>query len=249
MDVTKDEDLNSVYNTIQNSLKNNEKLWALVNNAGIFRMGPIELGNFDYFVKDQFDVNVFAVVKVTRKFSPLIRSAKGRIVVLSSIASRISLSPLCAYSMSKHAITAFCDCLRTEIAKAGVFVTSIEPYFYDTGLIDSTHLSDVDAKCWQTSSEEMKAAYGETNYRRMICDFLRLLKTSGIGAHPDADEVYRTIVKALLDPEPAYRYVCASFLLKPFLLMGNLVPREIFLFFYRKIFQIMSNRTASKKIE
>lgn len=249
MDVTKDEDIASAYNQVEASLKENEKLWALVNNAGIFRLGPIELGDFDFFVRDQFEVNVFAVVKVTRKFSPLIRAAGGRVVVLSSIASRISLSPLGIYCMTKHAVSAFCDCLRSEVAKSGVSVTSIEPYFYDTGLIDFVHLSQMDGRCWQSTNDEMKSAYGETNYKKIVCDFLRLLKSNGIGANPEPSEVCQAVTKALTDIEPAYRYVCASSLLKPLLLVGDLVPQELFHFAYAKIFRIMSNRTASKKIE
>lgn len=250
MDVTKDEDLDAVYKLIVSSLdqkNNNEQLYGLVNNAGILRMAPIEMGDFNYFVKDQFDVNVFAVVRVTQKFSSLIRQSKGRIVVLSSIASRISASPLAAYCMSKHCITAFCDCLRDEITDSGAKVTSIEPYFYGTDMLTTNNLNLHDDKCWNTTSESIRKAFGQSAYKKMIADFFTLIRLNALGANQDPSEVSRTVAKALTEPEPLYRYVCASPYIKPLLLMGPLVPREIFSWFHKQLFQLACNQMEKSK--
>ncbi|XP_015785399.1 D-beta-hydroxybutyrate dehydrogenase, mitochondrial [Tetranychus urticae] len=250
MDVTKDEDLDAAYETINSTLSqknSNEKLWGLVNNAGILRMAPIECGDFNYFVKDQFDVNVFAVVKVTRKFSPLIRQSKGRVVILSSIASRVSLPPLAAYCMSKHCITAFGDCLREEIADAGVKVTTIEPYFYGTDMLRTVNLNEHDDKCWSTTDASIKKVFSQSSYKKMIADFFTLIQLNALGANQDPGEVSRTVAKALTDPEPLYRYICASPYIKPLLLLGQLVPREIFIWFYQKIFEVANNQLEKSK--
>ncbi|XP_074601788.1 D-beta-hydroxybutyrate dehydrogenase, mitochondrial-like [Brevipalpus obovatus] len=240
MNVTSEEEIDQAYNQIVSTMGANEKLWGLVNNAGIFRQGPIEMGDFDFFVREQFDVNVFAVVKVTRKFSPLIRKARGRIVVLSSLASRSSIAPLAAYCMTKHAIAAFCDCLRSEIGSAGVQVISIEPYFYNTNLINSKQLTSFDDKCWNTTPLEMRTAFGESEYKKTMNRFSLLLKSNGIGPGQDPAEVCEAVAKALVDPEPPYRYVCSSPYLKPIFLIGAIVPREFFVITQKRLMQRFS---------
>jgi NAD(P)-dependent dehydrogenase (short-subunit alcohol dehydrogenase family) len=75
----------------------------------------------------QFEVNFFGAVAVTRAVLPLVRRARGRIVMVSSIAGLIGQPFLSPYSASKHAMEAVGDALRIELAPDGVGVTLIEP--------------------------------------------------------------------------------------------------------------------------
>ena len=80
MDVTKNELINQCYDQVKTELDTNgEYLWALVNNAGFLVCGHIEWGQLDQYYK-VFDVNVFGVVRVIRKFLPLIRKSEGQFV-------------------------------------------------------------------------------------------------------------------------------------------------------------------------
>ena len=77
MDVTNEEEIQSVYEEIKTDLQQNgEELWAVVNNAGILTLGPIDWGTTEAF-KTVFDVNTLGTVRVTRTFLPLIRQSKG----------------------------------------------------------------------------------------------------------------------------------------------------------------------------
>ena len=77
MDVTNDQQINDCFNTIKTELEqNNEQLWAIVNNAGVVSFGLLEWGSIDEYQK-LLDVNVLGVVRVTRKFLPLIRPLMG----------------------------------------------------------------------------------------------------------------------------------------------------------------------------
>ncbi|CAG2120349.1 unnamed protein product [Medioppia subpectinata] len=77
MDVTSDQEVNKVYETVAKELVDNgEQLWAVVNNAGILTLGPLDWGTVDTY-KRIHEVNTFGMVRVTRVFLPLIRQSKG----------------------------------------------------------------------------------------------------------------------------------------------------------------------------
>ena len=51
-------------------------LWAIVNNAGIQRVGDIELISLDQ-MKRVAEVNFYGQVRITKAFIPMIRKSKG----------------------------------------------------------------------------------------------------------------------------------------------------------------------------
>ena len=63
-------------------------LWGLVNNAGILTVGPVEWIPLDAY-KKVADVNLWGLIDVTKTFLPLVKRAKGRIVIVSSIAGNM----------------------------------------------------------------------------------------------------------------------------------------------------------------
>ena len=63
-------------------------LWGLVNNAGVLCLGPVEwVPLTDY--KKTADVNLWGTIDVTKTFLPLVKTAKGRVVLVSSIAGNM----------------------------------------------------------------------------------------------------------------------------------------------------------------
>jgi NAD(P)-dependent dehydrogenase (short-subunit alcohol dehydrogenase family) len=99
---------------------------ALINNAGVGLAWPLELVPLDRF-RAQFEVNVDGQLAVTQVFLPLVRLATGRIVMIGSIADRITppfIGPLAA---SKHALLALTEALRLELAPWNIRVVLIEP--------------------------------------------------------------------------------------------------------------------------
>jgi NAD(P)-dependent dehydrogenase (short-subunit alcohol dehydrogenase family) len=110
---------------------------ALVNNAGIGVGGPLELISAED-LRRQFDVNVFAQVAVTQALLPALRSARGRIVFVSSIGGRVAMAFTAPYAGSKHAIEAFGDALRVELRSSGVQVALVEPGSVATPIWDKS---------------------------------------------------------------------------------------------------------------
>ena len=101
-------------------------LWGLFNNAGIAVSGPIECTPMDR-LREQFEVNVFGQVAVTQACLPMLRRARGRILLTGSIAGFGTLPALGPYSMSKHAVEALADALRRELRPWRMHVSLLEP--------------------------------------------------------------------------------------------------------------------------
>ena len=86
-----------------------EPLHGLVNNAGTAFAMPLEFLPLDQF-RRQLEVNLIGQVAVTQAVLPNLRSARGRIVNVGSIAGRSSLPFLGAYAASK----AIADALQLD---------------------------------------------------------------------------------------------------------------------------------------
>lgn len=101
-------------------------LWGLFNNAGVAVSGPIECVDLGR-LREQFEVNVFGQVAITQACLPLLRRARGRILLTGSIAGFGTVPGLGPYSMSKHAVEALADALRRELRPWGLHVSLLEP--------------------------------------------------------------------------------------------------------------------------
>ncbi|MEA2332476.1 MAG: hypothetical protein QOH58_2614 [Thermoleophilaceae bacterium] len=101
-------------------------LAGLVNNAGIAVAGPLEFLPLDQ-LRLQLEINLVGQVAVTQAFLPALRSARGRIVNVSSIGGRVALPLMGAYNASKFGLEAVSDSLRRELLPHGVDVVVIEP--------------------------------------------------------------------------------------------------------------------------
>lgn len=75
------------FSTIQylNFILVSDGLWGLVNNAGILCLAPIEWSPLEDF-KRTADVNIWGMIDVTKTFLPLLKTSKGRVVNVGSMA-------------------------------------------------------------------------------------------------------------------------------------------------------------------
>ncbi|MEQ6167504.1 SDR family oxidoreductase [Ekhidna sp. MALMAid0563] len=109
-----------------------EGLGCLVNNAGIAVGGPfVDLKIEDF--RQQFEVNVFGLIKVTQAFLPLLgarenhSTAPGKIMQISSVSGRMGMPFVSPYVGSKHAVEGITESLRKELLVFGIDVVLIEP--------------------------------------------------------------------------------------------------------------------------
>lgn len=100
----------------------------LINNAGnAHGLDLAQDGNLDDWEK-MIDINVKGLMYVTKAILPLmLKNKNGHIVNISSIAGKESYLKGNAYCASKHAVDAFNDGLRIDLAGTGIKVSSISP--------------------------------------------------------------------------------------------------------------------------
>jgi short-subunit dehydrogenase len=72
-------------------------------------------------------VNYLGAVYCTLAALPHLRSSRGRLVAVSSLAGKTGVPMRTGYSAAKAALNAFCDSLRIELAGSGVSVTVVCP--------------------------------------------------------------------------------------------------------------------------
>jgi len=109
------------------------RLSGLVNNAGVVFHGPAECLTIEAF-RRQLEVNVIGVLAVTQAFLPLVRAARGRVVVVGSISGRVAWPFNGIYAASKHAVRGLVESLRMEQRGFGVRFALIEPGAFATAI-------------------------------------------------------------------------------------------------------------------
>ncbi len=106
---------------------------ALVNNAGFGQYGLFEAIPRER-VHEQFDVNIFGVMDVTRAILPHFREHKGGLIVnISSGAGIFTLPMISLYCASKFALEGFSEALAYEFASQNIVVKLVEPHGGVTG--------------------------------------------------------------------------------------------------------------------
>jgi NAD(P)-dependent dehydrogenase (short-subunit alcohol dehydrogenase family) len=105
---------------------------VLVNNAGVERMGTIEETPLADF-RTCMDTNYFGAIRCIQSvIRPMRERGSGAIINVSSVAGKISLSPMAPYSASKFALEALTEALAQEMHAFGVRVSIVEPGIIDT---------------------------------------------------------------------------------------------------------------------
>jgi NAD(P)-dependent dehydrogenase (short-subunit alcohol dehydrogenase family) len=100
---------------------------ALVNNAGFGLSGVFEATPREKIL-EQFEVNVFGVMDVTRAVLPHFRANRSGVIVnVSSGAGVYALPLISLYCASKFALVGFSESLACELAGVGVKVKIVEP--------------------------------------------------------------------------------------------------------------------------
>ena len=170
---------------------------GVVNNAGIAVAAPLEFLPIAE-LRHQLEVNVIGQVAVAQAVLPALRRARGRIVLVGSIAGRSALPFTGAYSASKHALEAIADAWRVELAPFGVHVAIVEPGVIATPI-------------WSTA-----AAYAEAMLARLppavdhyygrALDGLRARAARGVKGLPP-EHVARAVEHALTARRPRSRYL------------------------------------------
>jgi NAD(P)-dependent dehydrogenase (short-subunit alcohol dehydrogenase family) len=109
------------------------RLDVLINNAGVIQVGPLEHMTVADF-EEAMRVHFWGPLYATLAALPHLRQQEtARIVNIASIGGRIAIPHLVPYSASKFALVGLSDGLRSELAKEGIYVTTVCPGLMRTG--------------------------------------------------------------------------------------------------------------------
>jgi len=135
MDVDND---NSVYDTIEKIIMEFGKINVLVNNAGYGLFGALEDFSMDE-IKNQFETNVFGVIRVIRGVLPIMRQQKNGIIInISSLSGLAGIPTQSAYCATKFAVEGLSEALSFELEPFGIKLILIEP-----GVINTEFVNDL----------------------------------------------------------------------------------------------------------
>jgi len=173
-------------------------LAGLVNNAGVAVPAPIEHQPIDDF-RRQLEVNLIGQVAVTQAFLPHLRTARGRIVNMSSIGGKVAVPLLGAYAASKFGLEGFSDSLRRELRPWGIRVAVVEPGtiatpIWDKGIASGDELT-------RTLPPAAQRDYGP------LIATVRTASEQGARTGLPPDAVAKDVARALTARKPRTRYL------------------------------------------
>lgn len=110
--------------------------------AGMGVAGPAETTPSE-MTRKQMEVNYFGTLNVAQPCLTRMREQrKGLLIIIGSIAGRVSIPMQSQYSASKYALEAFTDAVRMEMKKYGIRASIIEPGDTKTGFTDARITQD-----------------------------------------------------------------------------------------------------------
>ncbi len=124
-DVTQDGELEAA---VARGIEAFGRIDVAVANAGFGIYGKMERLTLEDY-RRQFETNVFGVLRTVWASLPELKKTDGRLVLIGSVNSYISLPETSGYAMSKFAVRALAEALYSELAPTGVSVTLICPGF------------------------------------------------------------------------------------------------------------------------
>jgi len=193
-----------------------EKLFGLVNNAGVAVAGPLLQLPIAEF-RRQIDINLVGVVITTQAFAPLLgigpqlEGSPGRIVNISSVGGRNAIPFVSPYNASKFAIEGLSESLRRELLPFGIDVIIIAPGAVATPIWDKAEQIDI-------------APYRDTPYAVPLERLRAYMLGMGKNGLPP-ERVGEAVLLALTTPKPKVRYAVSPQPLQDF--MARHLPRRV----------------------
>jgi NAD(P)-dependent dehydrogenase (short-subunit alcohol dehydrogenase family) len=172
----------------------NKRIDVLVNNAGYGLFSHIEDVTLDQ-VKEQFETNLFGVVRVTKEVLPIMRKQrKGTIVNVSSAAGIVGIPLFSAYVATKFALEGLSESMRYELKQFGINIVIIEPGVIKTKAFENLKTADTKSRSESTYADLIE---------RVSKGFEKMMDNSS--SPPKL--VAEAILNAITSKEPEIRYV------------------------------------------
>jgi NAD(P)-dependent dehydrogenase (short-subunit alcohol dehydrogenase family) len=178
-----------------------EGLHALINNAGLAVIQPIEFASEEDLAY-QLGVNLLGPIRLIQVFLPALRRARGRIVNVTSGVTKVTQPFAGLYAASKAALDQISLSLRLELAPSGVAVVLIDPGLMRTRMTEpGGNTSDAGMADWVHEAVERYGDASRANAARISASVPR--------AKPP-EEVAELVARAVEAENPRDQYLVGS---------------------------------------
>ena len=169
---------------------------ALVNNAGYGQYGVFEAVPPEK-IQQQFDVNVFGVMDVTRAILPHFRANKsGMIVNVSSGAGLFTLPMISLYCASKFALEGFTEALSYELLDLNIGVKLVIPH----GGVSATSFNE-------RSAQDAAVAEAPADYAPFMANAAKAFAGMSATRTMSSADVAAVIYESVTDNSSRLRYL------------------------------------------
>uniref|UniRef100_A0A1A9W6J2 Dehydrogenase/reductase SDR family protein 7-like n=1 Tax=Glossina brevipalpis TaxID=37001 RepID=A0A1A9W6J2_9MUSC len=165
-------ELNAIQQFAEKAISIHCGIDILINNGGISVRANVINTALDVDLKIM-TVNYFGSVALTKAILPsMVKRQTGHVCFISSVQGKFALPYRSAYSASKHALQAFADSLRAEVANKSIKVTCVSPGYIKTQLSVNalTSTGQIHGKMDKATAEGMTA---EACAKRILTGILR----------------------------------------------------------------------------
>lgn len=215
-DVTDEVAVRKAVATVRSGL-NGQKLFGLVNNAGISVVGPLLHIPLEEF-RRQIEVNITGMLITIQAFGPLLgadenlKGAPGRVVNISSVGGTSAFPFIGAYNISKFGVEALSESLRRELLPFGIDVVVVAPGAVATAI-------------WEKGEQADVSRYANTIYAGPLNKFKAVAAGQAAkGIKPE--KLGQLILQTLTVANPKVRYVITP---EPFVhwVLNNFPKRRV----------------------
>jgi NAD(P)-dependent dehydrogenase (short-subunit alcohol dehydrogenase family) len=187
-------DKRMVNNAIQSIVSEAGRIDILVNNAGYGLVGAFEDLSIDDEIKNQYETNVFGLMRVTQAVLPIMRRQKSGIIVnVSSGAGLFGYPGGSAYVSTKFAVEGLSESMAYELEPFGIKVVLIEPGFIKTNFANAMVLAK--------KAQDPSSPYSEM-MQRIQANSNEMAKNAS-----SVDVVSKAILEAVTRKSPNLRYL------------------------------------------
>ena len=190
LDVTDDQSVNNAIRTIDSE---DGRIDVLINNAGYGLVGAFEDLSIDE-IKNQYETNVFGLMRVTQAVLPIMRRQKSGIIVnVSSGAGLFGYPGGSAYVSTKFAVEGLSESISYELGPFGIKVVLIEPGFIKTNFANAMLIGK--------KAQDLNSPYSKM-MQRMQANSGEMTKNAS-----PVDVVSKAILEAVTNKSPNLRYL------------------------------------------
>src|SRR5215831_4386084 len=193
LDVTDD---GWVKNAVQSIISEASGMDVLINNAGYAVSGAFEDLAMEE-MKDQYETNLFGLIRVTQAVLPIMRKQKSGIIVnISSGVGRFAIPGQSVYVSTKFAIEGLSESIAYELEPFGIKIVLVEPGFVKTNIANNMVIAK--------KSQDPNSPYSKL-MENIVSHIEHGLET---GSSPDV--VAKVVLKAVTSENPDLRYLAGK---------------------------------------